>query len=49
MQRALDDLAAAARAHRPPTRAAERPTGPHDPARSALGRAANELERLLGP
>lgn len=49
VQRALDDLAAAARAHRPPTRAAERPTGPHDPARSALGRAANELERLLGP
>ncbi|MFC8453178.1 FUSC family protein [Kitasatospora sp. NPDC057223] len=49
VQRALDALAAAARAHRPPTRPAERPTGPHDPTRSALGRAANELEKLLEP
>ncbi|MFE6869990.1 FUSC family protein [Kitasatospora sp. NPDC057692] len=45
--RALDELTAAARAHRPPTRAAARPTRPHDPARSALGRAADELDTLL--
>ncbi|MFF1793641.1 FUSC family protein [Kitasatospora sp. NPDC058263] len=48
VRRALDDLTAAARAHRPPTRPAARPTRPHDPARSALGRAADELETLLG-
>ncbi|WP_371479849.1 FUSC family protein [Kitasatospora sp. NBC_00315] len=48
VRRALDGLTAAARAHRPPTRAAARPTGPHDPTRSALGRAADELETLLG-
>ncbi|MGW4895214.1 FUSC family protein [Kitasatospora sp. NPDC004240] len=47
VRRALDDLTAAARAHRPPTRAAARPTRPHDPTRSALGRAADELETLL--
>ncbi|GAB7181299.1 FUSC family protein [Kitasatospora sp. Ki12] len=47
VRRALDELTAAARAHRPPTTAADRPTGPHDPARSALGRAADELETLL--
>ncbi|MFE2109186.1 FUSC family protein [Kitasatospora sp. NPDC059463] len=45
--RALDALTAAARAHRPPTGAAARPTRPHDPARSALGRAADELDALL--
>ncbi|MER7707058.1 FUSC family protein [Kitasatospora sp. NPDC097605] len=45
--RALDELTASARAHRPPTRAAARPTRPHDPARSALGRAADELDALL--
>ncbi|MFB6890670.1 FUSC family protein [Kitasatospora sp. NPDC056327] len=45
--RALDELTAAARAHRPPTRATARPTRPHDPARSALGRAADELDALL--
>ncbi|OKI22564.1 FUSC family protein [Streptomyces sp. CB03911] len=49
VRRALDDLAAAARTHHPPTRPADRPTGPHDPARSALGRAADELETLLRP
>ncbi|MED7955491.1 FUSC family protein [Streptomyces sp. BE303] len=48
VRRALDDLTAAARAHRPPTRAAVRPTRPHDPTRSALGRAADELDTLLG-
>ncbi|MEV0530253.1 FUSC family protein [Kitasatospora sp. NPDC050463] len=48
VRRALDDLTAAAREHRPPTRSAARPTRPHDPARSALGRAADELETLLG-
>ncbi|MBV6698696.1 FUSC family protein [Kitasatospora aureofaciens] len=47
VRRALDELTAAARAHRPPTTAAARPTKPHDPARSALGRAADELEVLL--
>ncbi len=45
--RALDELTAAARAHRPPTGAAVRPTRPHDPSRSALGRAADELDTLL--
>ncbi|WP_405005901.1 FUSC family protein [Kitasatospora purpeofusca] len=45
--RALDELTAAARAHRPPTGAATRPTRPHDPSRSALGRAADELDTLL--
>ncbi|MFC5666715.1 FUSC family protein [Kitasatospora misakiensis] len=45
--RALDELTAAARAHRPPTVAAARPTRPHDPTRSALGRAADELDTLL--
>ncbi|MEU8514311.1 FUSC family protein [Kitasatospora sp. NPDC048722] len=47
VRRALDDLTAAAREHRPPTGPASRPTKPHDPARSALGRAADELEALL--
>ncbi|MEV7355721.1 FUSC family protein [Kitasatospora sp. NPDC091276] len=47
VRRALDELTAAAREHRPPTGAAARPTAPHDPARSALGRAADELEALL--
>ncbi|MGW2253604.1 FUSC family protein [Kitasatospora sp. NPDC001660] len=47
VRRALDDLTAAARAHRPPTAAAPGPTKPHDPTRSALGRAADELEVLL--
>ncbi|WP_328955443.1 FUSC family protein [Kitasatospora purpeofusca] len=45
--RALDELTAAARAHRPPTGTAARPTRPHDPSRSALGRAADELDTLL--
>ncbi|PYC82702.1 hypothetical protein C7C46_10125 [Streptomyces tateyamensis] len=44
---ALDRLAAAARAHRPPTGTTSRPPGPHDPARSALDQAAAELEQLL--
>ncbi|MFE6053421.1 FUSC family protein [Kitasatospora sp. NPDC056446] len=56
VRRALDELTAAARAHRPP---AAPPTGlvapsptaapatPHDPTLSALGRAADELESLL--
>nr|BFD92961.1 FUSC family protein [Kitasatospora sp. Xyl93] len=60
VRRALDELTAAARAHRPPTApavpaapaaAAHRaagPTTPHDPTRSALARAAEELETLLG-
>ncbi|MFD8753207.1 FUSC family protein [Kitasatospora sp. NPDC059577] len=47
VRRALDELTAAARAHRLPTTAAVRPTAPHDPTRSALGRAADELETLL--
>ncbi|MEE1788909.1 FUSC family protein [Streptomyces sp. SP17BM10] len=47
VRRALDDLTAAARAHRPPTGPAAGPTTPHDPARSALGRAADELDALL--
>lgn len=47
VRRALDELTAAAREHRPPTRPAARPTAPHDPTRSALGRAADELENLL--
>ncbi|MET8623544.1 FUSC family protein [Kitasatospora sp. NPDC004669] len=47
VRRALDELTAAAREHRPPTRPAARPTAPHDPALSALGRAADELEILL--
>ncbi|MGA5818476.1 FUSC family protein [Kitasatospora sp. NPDC094028] len=47
VRRALDELTAAAREHRPPTRPAARPTAPHDPALSALGRAADELELLL--
>ncbi|MFG2906379.1 FUSC family protein [Kitasatospora sp. NPDC048286] len=51
---ALDELTAAARAHRPPTAPpapaapTDRPAAPHDPTRSALGRAAQELETLLG-
>ncbi|GAA2270695.1 FUSC family protein [Kitasatospora cystarginea] len=45
---ALDHLTAAARAHQPPTGRAARPTGPHDPSRSAIGRAADELDVLLG-
>ncbi|KJS61611.1 FUSC family protein [Streptomyces rubellomurinus] len=49
VRRALDELTAAAREHRPPTTAAARPTAPHDPALSALGRAADELELLLKP
>lgn len=60
VRNALDELTATARAHRPPTpRPAEpagpteptepdRPATPHDPTRSALGRAAQELETLLG-
>ncbi|MFI2610305.1 FUSC family protein [Kitasatospora sp. NPDC018619] len=47
VRRALDELTAAARAHRPPTVPAAGPTAPHDPTRSALGRAAEELETLL--
>ncbi|MQS13721.1 hypothetical protein F7Q99_15950 [Streptomyces kaniharaensis] len=47
VRRALDDLTTAARNHRPPTGATPRPTKPHDPTRSALGRAADELEVLL--
>ncbi|RKE20823.1 putative membrane protein YccC [Streptomyces sp. TLI_171] len=43
----LDRLTAAARAHRPPAGRPDRPTGPHDPTRSALARAAEELDRLL--
>lgn len=45
---ALDRLAAAARAHRPPDGRTERPAGPHNPERSALAQAAGELEQLLG-
>jgi uncharacterized membrane protein YccC len=44
---ALEQLAAAARAHRPPDGRTERPPGPHNPARSALAQAAGELEQLL--
>jgi uncharacterized membrane protein YccC len=44
---ALDRLAEAAAAHRPPTGTVPGPTGPHDPARSALVRAADELDLLL--
>nr|WP_237419372.1 FUSC family protein [Kitasatospora sp. SID7827] len=44
----LDRLTGAARAHRPPAGLAARPTGPHDPERSALARAADELDVLLG-
>ncbi|MEV7600361.1 FUSC family protein [Kitasatospora sp. NPDC089797] len=47
VRRALDELTAAAREHRPPTGAEARPSTPHDPALSALGRAADELELLL--
>ncbi|WP_223242107.1 hypothetical protein, partial [Streptomyces sp. CBMA123] len=47
VRRALDELTAAAREHRPPTGASARPSAPHDPALSALGRAADELELLL--
>ncbi|MFF2612228.1 FUSC family protein [Kitasatospora sp. NPDC058046] len=62
VRRALDELTASARAHRPPTApsaptpptspaATATPTvaapAPHDPTRSALGRAAEELEALL--
>ncbi|MFE7527790.1 FUSC family protein [Kitasatospora sp. NPDC057542] len=47
VRQALDELTAAARAHRPPTNPAAGPTAPHDPTRSALGRAAEELETLL--
>ncbi|GLW55441.1 membrane protein [Kitasatospora phosalacinea] len=43
----LDRLTGAARAHRPPTGRIARPTGPHDPERSALARAADELDLLL--
>ncbi|MER5863759.1 FUSC family protein [Kitasatospora sp. NPDC002040] len=45
---ALDRLTAAARTHCPPSGPVERPTGPHDPDLSVLGRAAGELEALLG-
>ncbi|MEV7778910.1 FUSC family protein [Kitasatospora sp. NPDC088351] len=48
VRQALDELTAAAREHRPPAGPAVRPTRPHDPTRSALGRAADELETLLG-
>ncbi|WP_460624933.1 FUSC family protein, partial [Kitasatospora kifunensis] len=44
---ALEQLATAARAHRPPDGRTERPPGPHNPARSALAQAAGELEQLL--
>ncbi|WP_157536341.1 FUSC family protein [Kitasatospora mediocidica] len=44
---ALERLVTAARAHRPPAGHTQRPTGPHDPARSALAQAATELEQLL--
>ncbi|MFG2824379.1 FUSC family protein [Kitasatospora sp. NPDC048365] len=44
----LDRLTGAARAHRPPSGRVDRPTGPHDPARSAITRAADELDALLG-
>ncbi|MFJ6622596.1 FUSC family protein [Kitasatospora sp. NPDC091335] len=47
VRHALDELTAAAHAHRPPTNQAARPTAPHDPTRSALGPAAEELETLL--
>ena len=47
VRRALDELTAEAREHRPPTSPAARPSAPHDPALSALGRAADELEVLL--
>ncbi|MFE4516868.1 FUSC family protein [Kitasatospora sp. NPDC056783] len=52
VHRSLDELAAAARAHQPPAtpagpNAPVSPTAPHDPTRSALGRAAEELETLL--
>ncbi|MFE3499932.1 FUSC family protein [Kitasatospora sp. NPDC059146] len=47
VRRALDELTAAAREHRPPVGPAARPDAPHDPALSALGRAADELELLL--
>ncbi|MFE7588059.1 FUSC family protein [Kitasatospora sp. NPDC057512] len=59
VRHALDELTATARAHRPPTpptpaatpATPETPTAatavPHDPTRSALGRAAEELEALL--
>ncbi|KIQ63385.1 hypothetical protein TR51_32435 [Kitasatospora griseola] len=43
----LDRLTDAARAHHPPAGRAARPTGPHDPTRSALARAADELDVLL--
>ncbi|WP_157815634.1 FUSC family protein [Kitasatospora sp. CB02891] len=43
----LDRLTDAARAHHPPSGRAARPTGPHDPTRSALARAADELDVLL--
>ncbi|MFD7639933.1 FUSC family protein [Kitasatospora sp. NPDC059795] len=45
--RSLDRLTEAARAHHPPSGRAARPTGPHDPTRSALARAADELDVLL--
>lgn len=45
---ALDRLTEAAQAHRPPTGAHTHPTTPHDPARSVIGRAADELDVLLG-
>ncbi|MER7847267.1 FUSC family protein [Kitasatospora sp. NPDC096077] len=48
VHRALDELTAAAREHRPPTGPSLRPNAPHDPALSALGRAADELDVLLG-
>ncbi|MGC0312484.1 putative membrane protein YccC [Kitasatospora acidiphila] len=44
---ALDQLATAARRHRPPAGVATRPPGPHNPQRSALAQAATELEQLL--
>ncbi|MBD0674517.1 hypothetical protein BU198_28375 [Streptomyces sp. CBMA156] len=47
VRHALAELTAAAHAHRPPTNQAARPTAPHDPTRSALGPAAEELETLL--
>ncbi|MFJ4676418.1 MULTISPECIES: FUSC family protein [unclassified Kitasatospora] len=43
----LDRITAAARTHHPPTGRIAGPTGPHDPSRSALARAADELDQLL--
>ncbi|MEV4557026.1 FUSC family protein [Kitasatospora sp. NPDC049285] len=44
----LDRLTDAARAHRPPSGRTAPPGAPHDPTRSAMARAADELDVLLG-